>query len=245
MDSDGLLAAGVPGVQLTWMDAKVGDWVVTPRIGKPVEVQALWLNALWIVGQIDSRWNEIFERGRAEFERRFWNASLGFLFDMVDVDHRSGATDSLIRPNQIFAVGGLPLALLDGERARSIVGVVEHHLLTPPGLRTLAPGSSGYTPHYVGTLRDRDAAYHQGTVWPWLAGPFAEAWLRVRGNTPGARDEARRRFLPPLEAHLNAAGLSHISEITDAEPPFTPRGCPFQAWSLGEFLRLKYDVLDG
>jgi predicted glycogen debranching enzyme len=245
MDSDSLLAAGVPGVQLTWMDAKVGDWVITPRIGKPVEVQALWLNALSIAGRIDSRWNDDFEHGRSEFERRFWNASLGCLFDVVDVDHQTGTVDSSIRPNQIFAIGGVPLALLDGERARSVVDVVQRHLLTPLGLRTLAPGATGYTAQCLGPPDQRDRAYHQGTVWPWLIGPFVEAWLRVRGDTSAARDEARQRFLPPLEAHSTAAGLGHISEITDAEPPFTPRGCPFQAWSLGEFLRLKYDVLEG
>jgi glycogen debranching enzyme len=217
--------------------------VVTPRIGKPVEVQALWLSALWIAGRIDIRWDDVFERGHAEFERRFWNESAQCLYDVVDVDHQPAATDSSLRPNQIFAVGGLPLALLNGERARSVVDIVEAHLLTPLGLRTLTPGSPGYAGRYIGPLRDRDAAYHEGTVWPWLIGPFVEAWLRVRGNTTAAREEARQRFLPPLEAHLNAAGLGHISEITDAQPPFTPRGCPFQAWSLGEFLRLKYGVL--
>jgi predicted glycogen debranching enzyme len=244
MDGDGLLACGVPGVQLTWMDAKVGDWVVTPRIGKPVEVQALWLNALWIAGRLDSRWNEIFARGRMEFERRFWNESADCLYDVLDVDHQPGTTDAALRPNQIFAVGGLPLPLLEGQRAHRVVDVAESRLLTPLGLRTLAPGSPGYAPQYIGPLRDRDAAYHQGTVWPWLIGPFVEAWLRVRENALAAREEARNRFLPPLEAHLNSAGLGHISEIADAEPPFTPRGCPFQAWSLGEFLRLKYDVLE-
>jgi glycogen debranching enzyme len=125
------------------------------------------------------------------------------------------------------------------------VDIVEQHLLTPLGLRTLAPGSPGYARECVGPPHQRDAAYHQGTVWPWLIGPFVEAWLRVRGHTPAAREEARNRFLPPLETHLTSAGLSHISEVTDAEPSFTPRGCPFQAWSLGEFLRLKYDVLGG
>jgi predicted glycogen debranching enzyme len=239
-----LLAAGVPGIQLTWMDAKVGDWVVTPRIGKPVEVQALWLNALSIAGRLELRWNEIAERGRTEFERGFWNESAGCLFDVVDADHQPGTAEASLRPNQIFAVGGLPLPLLERQRAQSVVDVVEAHLLTPVGLRTLAPGSPSYARQYTGSLRERDAAYHQGTVWPWLVGPFVEASLRVRAGAPTARDEARQRFLPPLEAHLNSAGLGHISEVIDAEPPFTPRGCPFQAWSLGEFLRLKYDVLE-
>jgi predicted glycogen debranching enzyme len=242
-DSDGLLAAGQPGVQLTWMDAKAGDWVVTPRIGKPVEVQALWLNALAIAGQIDKRWTAVFEAGRIQFEQRFWNPAANCLFDVVDADHQPGAVDALIRPNQIFAIGGLPLTLLNGQRAKSIVEAVETHLLTPLGLRSLAAGSPGYAPHYIGTLLKRDAAYHQGTVWPWLIGPFVEAWIRVRGSTATAKQEARQRFLPPLSAHLNSYGLDHISEIADAESPFIPRGCPFQAWSLGEFLRLEYDVL--
>jgi glycogen debranching enzyme len=124
-----------------------------------------------------------------------------------------------------------------------VVDAVENRLLTPLGLRTLAPGSPGYAAQCVGSPEQRDAAYHQGTVWPWLMGPFVEAWIRVRGGSSDAKQQARDRFLPSLVAHLEAAGLGHISEITDAEPPFTPRGCPFQAWSLGEFLRLKYDVL--
>jgi predicted glycogen debranching enzyme len=243
MDNDCLLAAGQPGLQLTWMDAKVGDWVVTPRIGKSVEIQALWLNALWIAGRIDRRWNTTFEAGRAAFEKRFWNAALDCLFDVIDVDHRPGIVDTSLRPNQIFTVGGLPLALLHGQRAQSVVDAVEARLLAPLGLRTLAPGSPGYAPQCVGPPRQRDGAYHQGTIWPWLIGPFVEAWVRVRGGTKEAKQAARERFLPSLADHLNSAGLGHISEVTDAEPPFTPRGCPFQAWSLGEYLRLKYDVL--
>lgn len=231
LDADGLLAAGEPGVQLTWMDAK------TPRIGKPVEVQALWLNALAIGTAIDDRWREPLERGRRAFAARFWNAERGCLYDVVDVDHQPGAIDGRIRPNQIFAVGGLPLQLVESPQAASIVATIEDRLLTPLGLRSLAPGEPDYHPHYVGDMRARDAAYHQGTVWPWLLGPFVEAWLRVHGTTQ-ARAEARRRFLDPLLAHLDQAGLGHISEITDAEPPFTPRGCPFQAWSVGEALRI-------
>ncbi|HEY2882440.1 MAG TPA: amylo-alpha-1,6-glucosidase, partial [Pirellulales bacterium] len=242
-DSDGLLAAGVPGVQLTWMDAKAGDWVVTPRIGKPVEIQALWLNALWIAGQIDKRWTAVFEMGRAAFDRRFWNAEANCLYDVVDADHEAGKLDALIRPNQIFAVGGLPLSLLQGDRATSVVATVENHLITPLGLRSLAPGSPGYISRYIGNLLERDGAYHQGIVWQWLIGPFVEAWVRVRGNDAAAKREARHRFLPPLEMHLQTCGLNHLSEIADAESPFTPRGCPFQAWSLGEYLRLQYDVL--
>jgi predicted glycogen debranching enzyme len=242
MDKDGLLAAGVPGVQLTWMDAKVGDWVVTPRIGKPVEIQALWLNALWIGGQFNDRWNEPFARGLASFNRRFWSER-GYLIDVVDADHQAGKLDASFRPNQIFAVGGLPLSIVEGPRAKALVDAVECRLWTPLGLRSLAPGEPSYTPRYQGGVSERDGAYHQGTVWPWLTGPFVEAWLRVRGHCEEAKREARARFVQPLLEHLNRAGLGHVSEIADAERPHTPRGCPFQAWSLAELLRLERVVL--
>ncbi|MGH7788355.1 MAG: amylo-alpha-1,6-glucosidase [Candidatus Binatia bacterium] len=238
-DADGLLAAGEPGVQLTWMDAKVGDWVVTPRIGKPVEIQALWLNALAIGGQRSTTWAEGLARGRTAFAARFWNAARGCLFDVVDCDHAAGTADAALRPNQILAVGGLPLALLDGERARRVVDLVEQQLWTPLGLRTLAPGEPGYVGRYQGDARSRDGCYHQGTAWPWLLGPFVDAWLRVRDNTPDVRAEARRRFLAPLRDHLDRAGLGHVSEIADGDAPHTPRGCPFQAWSVGAALRLE------
>lgn len=242
-DADGLLAAGEPGVQLTWMDAKVGDWVVTPRIGKPVEVQALWLNALRIGSHFSERWARLFARGHEAFGARFWNATAGYLYDVVDTDHHAGAVDASLRPNQIFAVGGLPFALLEGAQARHVVDAVEQHLLTPIGLRSLAPGQPGYAPRYQGGVRERDAAYHQGTAWPWLLGAFVEAWVRVRGDTPQAKAEARERFLSPLLHHLDEAGLGHLSEIADGDPPHTPRGCPFQAWSVGEALRLQHVVL--
>jgi predicted glycogen debranching enzyme len=245
MDEDGLLAAGEPGVQLTWMDAKVGDWVVTPRIGKPVEVQALWLNALRIGGALDRRWKEAFTRGRDSFGKRFWNEARRCLHDVVDVDHRAGAVDTLLRPNQIFAVGGLPFPVLEGERARRVVDVVEAELWTPLGLRSLGPSEPGYIGRYEGDVRERDGAYHQGTVWPWLLGAFVEAWVRVRGGTAGAKAEARDRFLQPLLRHLAEAGLGHISEIADGDAPHTPRGCPFQAWSVGEAIRLDRVVLAG
>jgi len=243
MDDDGLLGAGAPGVQLTWMDAKIGDWVVTPRIGKPVEVQALWLNALWIGSQFNDAYKEPFARGLESFRRRFWNVDQTCLYDVIDVDHQIGKLDAWFRPNQIFAVGGLPLQLIDGPQARQIVDAVEKRLWTPLGLRSLAPSEPDYAPHYLGSARERDAVYHQGTVWPWLAGPFIEAWLRVRSGTDAAKQEARTRFLAPLQVHLNHAGLGHVSEIADAEPPHTPRGCPFQAWSLAELVRLDRVVL--
>ncbi len=243
VDRDGLLAAGQPGVQLTWMDAKVGDWVVTPRIGKPVEVQALWLNALRIGASGSPRWAALLERGTSAFAARFWNPGGGYLYDVVDVDHKPGTVDATFRPNQIFAVGGLPLPLLNGKEARQVVDAVERRLLTPLGLRSLAPGEPGYTARYEGGAAARDGAYHQGTVWPWLLGAFVEAWVRVRGGTVAAKRTARERFLAPLLAHLDDAGLGHISEIADAEPPHRSRGCPFQAWSVGEALRLDQAVL--
>ena len=242
-DGDGLLAAGEPGVQLTWMDAKVGDWVVTPRVGKPVEVQALWLNALHAAGQIAPEWDRLLSRGLESFRSRFWNEAGGCLFDVIDVDHVPGTSDPSFRPNQVFAVGGLPLTLLDRRRARQVVDAVESRLLTPVGLRSLAPGEPGYAGTYAGGVRERDGVYHQGTVWPWLVGPFAEAWVRVRGNGPEAKREARRRFVRPLLRHLDEAGLGHVSEIADADPPHAPKGCPFQAWSVGELLRLDLAVL--
>ena len=242
-DRDGLLSAGEHGQQLTWMDARVDGREITPRIGKPVEIQALWLNALAVGAKFSARWETLFEKGRAAFESKFWNEQAGYLADVIDCDHQVGVVDLTFRPNQIFAVGGLPLTLLSKEKARRVVDVVEMFLLTPLGLRSLAPGEAGYAPHYEGDSRARDSVYHQGTVWPWLIGPFVEAWVRVHGANAAARKKARTRFLPPLYEHLNRAGLGHISEICDAEPPHIPRGCPFQAWSLGELLRLEHRVL--
>jgi predicted glycogen debranching enzyme len=254
-DGDGLLSAGEHGYQLTWMDARVDGREITPRIGKPVEIQALWLNALAIGGTCFGtsgtsgnsslrlasapRWLSLFEKGRSAFEARFWNEHAGFLADVVDCNHQSGVIDLTFRPNQIFAVGGLPLTLLSAEKARRVVDAVERRLLTPMGLRSLAVGEPGYTSHYGGSVTERDGGYHQGTVWPWLMGAFVEAWVRVRGETAEVKAEARERFLKPLHQHLNEAGLGHISEIADADAPHTPRGCPFQAWSLGELLRLE------
>lgn len=239
LDDDGLLACGEDGVQLTWMDAKVGDWVVTPRIGKPVEIQALWLNALKVASQFSTDWQKHFERGLKSFHEKFWNEQSTCLFDVIDANNRPGENDPAIRPNQIFAVGGLPFPLLEGEHASQVVARVEKDLLTPLGLRSLAPGEPDYKPHYEGDVWQRDGAYHQGTVWPWLIGPFVEAWVSVRGGTDAAKREARDTFLAPILAHLDEAGLGHISEIADAQPPHASRGCPFQAWSVGEALRLQ------
>src|SRR5438067_532184 len=242
-DGDGLLSAGEHGQQLTWMDARVDGREITPRIGKPVEIQALWLNALAIGAKFSARWQSLLDKGRAAFEEKFWNEHAGYLADVIDCDHQPRRVDLTFRPNQIFAVGGLPLTLLSTEKARRVVDAVEMLLLTPVGLRSLAPGEPGYAPHYQGGSRERDAIYHQGTVWPWLIGQFVEAWVRVRGSTSRTKAEAHAKFLPPIYQHLNEAGLGHISEICDAELPHTPRGCPFQAWSLGELLRLERTVL--
>ena len=242
LDDDGLLAAGEPGQQLTWMDARVGAREITPRIGKPVEIQALWINALHVGCDVDTRWSEAIERGRRAFSRRFWNAERQCLFDVVDVDHRPGTADGTRRPNQIFAVGGLPHRLIEGDRAAAIVATVERDLWTPMGLRSLAPDEPGYVGRYEGPPEVRDAAYHQGTVWPWLTGAFVDAWLEVHGRGVEARAEAERRFVAPLREHLTHAGIGHVSEIADADPPHIPRGCPWQAWSLGELLRIEAAV---
>jgi len=242
LDRDGLLAAGEPGVQLTWMDARVGDRVITPRIGKPVEVQALWWNALSGAAEHAPEWRPLAERALRSFTDRFWNADRAMLYDVVDVDHREGTVDESLRPNQIFAIGGLPRRMLKGRRARSVVDTIETHLWTPLGLRTLDPRDSRYVSLYQGGPAERDAAYHQGTAWPWLIGPFVEAWLRVRRNTKATRKQAHDRFVAPLLLHLGCAGLGHVSEIVDPESPHRPKGCPFQAWSTGELLRLIEQV---
>ncbi len=238
MDADGLVACGEPGVQLTWMDAKVGDWVVTPRIGKPVEVQALWINALAIVGAWPGggRWADAEAKARASFLACFPDAATGGLADVIGPD---GVPDRRIRPNQVFAAGGLPHACVPPDLARSVLALVEDRLLSPLGLRTLDRSDPEYRGRYEGGVTARDGAYHQGTVWPWLLGPFVQAWLRLRDNTPAARAEAAARFLPPLHAHLHTAGLGSVSEIADGDAPHTPRGCPFQAWSIGEMLRIE------
>ncbi len=236
--ADGLLRQGAEGFQLTWMDAKVGDWVVTPRRGKAVEINALWYNALRLLeGWVRSQQGdgaarplaEQAERVRQSFNRRFWYAAGGYLYDVVDGDK---GDDPACRPNQLFAIA-LPHAVLEQERWQPVLQVVRQRLLTPVGLRSLAPGHPDYKPQYYGDLRARDAAYHQGTVWAWLIGPFIDAWLKVH---PQDRLEARR-FLQGFIDHLGEACLGSISEIFDAEEPFTPRGCVAQAWSVAEVLR--------
>ncbi len=239
--ADGLLRAGEPGVQLTWMDAKVGDWVVTPRIGKPVEVQALWINALVIAGYWPGgeRWAAAAEQARTSLLTHFPDPATGGLIDVLDADGVPGAKDRRVRPNQVLAAGGLPVPVLTPPLVAGVAALAERVLLTPLGLRTLAPDDPDYRGRYAGGPRERDGAYHQGTVWPWLLGPFVAAWLAARGNTEDARAEGRTRFLPPLHAHLQTAGLGHVSEVADGDAPHTPGGCPFQAWSLGALLQVE------
>lgn len=225
---DGLLRCGEPGVQLTWMDAKIGDWVVTPRTGKPVEIQALWYNALRVLSEYAAEYGAMAERVRQSFVSKFWNAAAGCLYDVVLDD---GSCDASMRPNQIFAVS-LPHSMLAGEMARSVVDAVRRELLTPMGLRSLSPSDPRYRGSYSGGVWERDSAYHQGTVWPWLMGPFLTAFVKTGGD----RGQAEA-WLRGFGAHLETAGLGHVSEIADGDAPHTPRGCVAQAWSVAELLR--------
>ena len=231
-DADGLLACGERGVQLTWMDARVGGECVTPRIGKPVEIQSLWINALAIAGRRDDA-----DRARGAFVR-FWDPERRQLHDVIDVDHTAGVVDRSCRPNQLLAIGGVPYPVVDGDRAHAVVDTVERVLWTAAGPRSLDPDDPRYRGRYIGGAAERDRAYHNGVIWPWLAGPFIEAWVRVRGSTPAARAEARTRFFTPLLDRTRIAGLDHLSEICDGDPPHDPVGCPFQAWSLAELIRI-------
>ncbi len=231
-EEDGLLHAGEPGVQLTWMDAKIGDWVVTPRIGKPVEIQALWYNAICTLSELAGRFGDseraeelagLAARAKRAFIEQFWDAGRGYLLDNTD--------DASIRPNQIFAVS-LPYTMLDEAQARAVVETVERHLLTPLGLRSLSPEDAAYRGHYQGGVFERDSAYHQGSVWLWLMGPFVSAYARVN---PGSARMAE--LVNGMRPHLREAGVGQMSEIADGDAPFTPRGCFAQAWSVAELLR--------
>lgn len=235
---DGLLRQGQEGYQLTWMDAKVDNWVVTPRRGKPVEINALWYNALrlleqWLSdeGQRDKSLGLKTHADRVQeaFNHRFWYGDEGYLFDVVDGDN---GDDAACRPNQLLAIS-LPHPVLDSSRWRPVLETVRRRLLAPVGLRSLAPGHPDYKAKYFGDLRARDAAYHQGTIWVWLIGPFIDAWLKVYPeDVAGART-----LVDGFASHLGDAGIGSISEIFDAEPPFAPRGCISQAWSVAEVLR--------
>lgn len=241
VDVDGLLASGAEGAQLTWMDAKVGDWVVTPRRGKPVEIQALWYNALCVMeglarkfgdGARENLFNEMAARARASFNQKFWNDEAGCLYDVVDGER----LDASLRPNQIFAVS-LEYTMLSTERAHQVVSTVERELLTPYGLRSLAPTDPQYIGRYEGNSASRDGAYHQGAVWAWLIGPFITAYLKAFGETSNSREKVAA-WLAPFQKHLSEAGLNQVSEIFDGDAPHTPRGCIAQAWSVAELLRV-------
>ncbi|NOT23289.1 MAG: glycogen debranching protein [Nitrospiraceae bacterium] len=247
MAEDGLITGGVPGSQLTWMDAKVGDWVVTPRHGKPVEIQALWVRALEVGETFARRFGEADyadrcrgdrSRAIASFQKRFWYEEGGYLYDVIDGPE---GHDASLRPNQLYA-----LSLVDGlvprDRAQQILRLVEEQLSTPVGLRTLSPRDPRYCARYEGGVVKRDGAYHQGTVWPFLLGPFVTAWVKIFGRTVATRKKARG-FLTGLEAHLQEACLGQVSEIFDAEAPHRPRGCFAQAWSVAEPLRALIEDL--
>ena len=238
--ADGLIMQGGPGLQLTWMDAKIGDWVVTPRTGKPVEIAALWINALrataWIaarLGESSIRFNELADRATASFETVFWDEARGFYRDVADPD------DSTLRPNQVIAMA-LPLFSPDAEHAKRALDMVGRELLTPSGMRTLGPSEPGYRPEFRGPMASLDSAYHQGTVWPWLLGPFVTALMRYTGD----RAEARR-ILRYARTMLSEAGLGGISEVYDGDEPRQPGGCPWQAWSVAEILRAWTEDLGG
>jgi len=234
---DGLLRQGAEGYQLTWMDAKVDDWVVTPRRGKPVEINALWFNALtllatWLREEGDPWARELDRhaaRAHESFNRRFWYAEGGYLLDVIDGEQ---GDDPACRPNQILAIS-LDHPVLEEARWRPVFDVVRERLVTPVGVRSLAPGHRDYRPQYYGDLRARDAAYHQGTVWGWLVGPLVDAWLKVLPDDKAGA----RRCLDGFSDHLSDAGVGTLSEIFDAEEPFTPRGCIAQAWTVAEVLR--------
>jgi predicted glycogen debranching enzyme len=244
MESDGLLAAGEKGVQLTWMDAKIGDWVVTPRSGKAVEINALWYNAVVIYAKLldtvgrkeeAKSYQTLSKKIVKRFVEVFWNADGGYLYDVVNGDQN----DSAIRPNQILALS-LPFALLGRNRARQVLKVVEDHLLTPVGLRSLSPQDPEYNATYQGNGYQRDSAYHQGTVWAWLLGPYLTALVKVRGKT------GRQQGLKLVQAvrdHLSESGIGQISEIFDGDTPHAPRGCIAQAWSVAEIMRAYVEDL--
>jgi len=240
LTADGLLACGVPGLQLTWMDAKVDDCAITPRIGKPVEVQALWLNALAIAATRRPELRAIFNRGRTSFAAKFWDPSRSQLHDVVDCDHVANTFDASCRPNQLLALGTLPVELVPLDRAGAVLATCEQNLWTQVGPRSLAVTDPRYCGRYTGGPQQRDRCYHNGPVWPWLAGAFIDAWLRVHGDTALARHEAHARFLAPL---LARAVSGHIAEIYEGDPPHRAVGAPFQAWSLGEYLWAERSVL--
>ncbi|MCS6897507.1 MAG: amylo-alpha-1,6-glucosidase [Nitrospira sp.] len=247
MDRDGLVTGGTTGTQLTWMDAKVGEWVVTPRHGKPVEIQALWMRSLDVGRRLALRFGEVAYAARCRrarelavrsFRQKFWYDTGGYLYDVID---GPAGVDASMRPNQLYVLALCPDVMAKA-RAAKILDMVRGHLLTPVGLRTLSPTDPRYRPRYEGGVVERDGAYHQGTVWPFLLGPFVTAWLNVFGRNAKRKAEARS-FLKGLEAHLGEACMGQVSEIFDGDAPHAPRGCPAQAWSVAEPLRVLMEEL--
>ena len=240
VDADGLLYAGEIGQQLTWMDAKIGDWVVTPRMGKPVEIQALWYNSLKVIANLleanyqsqdAAAMEEAAQKVKDVFVSRFWNQDGNYLYDLIDEHNQP---DAAIRPNQLFAIS-LPFQLLEGEKAQAVFNCVEEHLYTPVGLRSLSPYDPNYYGIYQGDWRRRDASYHQGTVWSWLLGPYVDVMMRVSG------DHAHRlsqKVISNFEYHLEESCVGSVSEIFDGDAPHHPRGCIAQAWGVSEVLRV-------
>ncbi len=240
VDEDELLSGGEQGQQLTWMDAKIADWVVTPRMGKAVEVQALWYNALHIYSELlalngeDALAKQFLEKAslvKTNFKNLFWYEKGQYLYDVID---KNNIGDSSLRPNQIFAIS-LPYPLLVGEDAKKVLKVIEEKLLTPFGLRTLPSYDLRYVPFYEGSVFKRDASYHQGTVWSWLIGPYIDSLIRLKGH----KGKTQAKLLAiEFESHLDDAAIGTISEIFNAAWPHQPKGCIAQAWSIGEFLRV-------
>ncbi len=240
VDDDGLLYAGEKGQQLTWMDARIGDWVVTPRMGKPVEIQALWYNTLKIFAallQLNGQPTDAglvllsAEKARKSFEEKFWYDEGRYLYDVIDENNKP---DVSLRPNQLLAIS-LPYALIDGERAIDIMETVKSKLYTPVGLRSLSPDDNRYTGHYSGDAFKRDSSYHQGPVWSWLLGPYIEGWLKSKKQ---CAEKYAREVVDAFAYHLNEACIGSVSEIFDGDAPHHPRGCVAQAWGVGELLRV-------
>jgi len=243
VDTDGLLYSGEPGVQLTWMDAKVGDQVITPRYGKPVEIQALWYNALRVMEHLAGKFKQskakanyarMAERARASFNQLFWNEQTGCLYDVINGE----GPDASIRPNQVFAIS-LTNSMVSQERAESILRVVESELLTPRGLRTLSPSDPRYHGRYEGDSLGRDSVYHQGTVWPWLMGAYITAYVKTFGRKIGR--EVAAAWLQKFGEHFDEACLGQVSEIFDGDSRHAARGCLAQAWSVAELLRASVE----
>ncbi len=253
VEEDELLFAGEPGVQLTWMDAKIGDWVVTPRTGKPVEVQALWYNALCIYSlllrldkqvRLANLMKAKAQIAKDNFLSKFWYHEGGYLYDVIDAN---GQPDTSLRPNQLLALS-LPFALVEGEKSKSVLSIIEQKLYTPKGIRSLSPDHEQYTPHYGGNQYQRDAAYHQGAVWSWLVGPYVDAIMAQPDyvGIDGLKGKKKtQEIVDVFLEHLEEGCIGSVSEIFDAEPPHHARGCVAQAWGVGEILRVIHDYKYG